>query len=205
VAKFAGDAYSLATRAVKGVNHVLKLINIETKYYETWASALQFSNAAGYTYLSGLTQGTDISNRVGDSVKLQQLDFNFSLNVTVGSTTQGFMRIVLFRDLENQGATPSGAGPLSSSGGSFWLAPPDYINRNRYSILYDEAVLQLPPTYDGVCKRVSIPHNGHVKYRGTGSTSASAAEGAIFLMIWASNTSNLPSIDYWFRMTFTDD
>jgi len=207
VSKFAGDAYSLAERAYRGVNHVLRLINIETKFLDYYAVGQSMSNATPVVvYLSSLLQGVDVSQRVGDSVRLQGLQFAFSVYPTA-TTPVAACRVVLLRDLENTGANPAWGDVFITGGAPYQLAVRNWFNVKRFSILADESIVINPSSFDGINKTLSISASGHVKYRGTSTAVTSAAEGSIFLMYWSScaTVGQQPVIDLMFRMLFTDD
>jgi hypothetical protein len=203
VAKFAGDAYSLAERAYSGVTKLAKLINIETKTREFVKNNETLSNTPAIYYASLLAQGTDADQRVGMSIKLQHISIR--LNAYIGTlTTVCQCRIAIVRDLENQGADP-GWDDVFDSNYSKSIAPPQEINEKRFSILFDEAFVIQPLSFQGITKFVEIPHNGHIRYRTNGITSASAAEGALYMLLWTSATSNFPTVNFGLRMRFTDD
>jgi len=207
VSKFAGDAYSLAERAYRGVNHVLKLINIETKYLDMTAVGASMSNAAPVvTYLSSLAQGVNVSERVGDSLKLQGIYFGFSIYPTV-TTPIAACRVVLIRDHENAGASPAWADVFNGGAVPYQLAPRNWFNTKRFSVLVDEALVINPTSFDGVNRALNISLSGHVKYRGTAAAVASAAEGSLFLIYWSSVAvlAQQPVMDWSFRMLYTDD
>jgi len=207
VSKFAGDAYSLAERAYRGVNHVLRLINIETKYLDAYLVGQSMSNAApGVVYLSGLLQGVDVSQRVGDSIRLQGLNFALSI-YPAAATPVCAARVVVIRDLENSGANPAWGDVFITGGVPYQLAPKNWFNSKRFSILVDESLIINPTSFDGINKNLEISASGHVKYRGTTAAVASAAEGSIFLLYWSSVAvvGNQPLLDWQFRMMYTDD
>lgn len=202
VSRFAGDAYSLAERAVKGVKFLSKLINIETKFADFIANT-GVTTTPIVVYVSALAQGLDISNRVGDSIRLQGLQYAFSISVSLLCTGPNWIRILLVRDLQNQGAAPVLTDVLT---GLSSVALPNYIQSSRYNILYDETVAfvrEVGPMVD--IRKGTIPLNGHVKYRSTSAAAASAAEGSLFLMAVSSLAVNNPSLDYCVRLTYTDD
>jgi hypothetical protein len=203
VAKFAGDAYSLAERAYRGVSHLAKLINIETKTREFVKNNETLSNTPAIYLASGFAIGTDADQRVGFSIKLQHLSVR--MNAYIGTTTTTCQcRATLVRDLENQGADPV-FGDVFDSNYSNSIAPPQEINEKRFSILFDECWVIQPLSFQGLTKFVDIPHNGHIRFRTNGTTSASQAEGALYLILWTSATSNFPTVNIGVRMRYTDD
>lgn len=202
VSKFAGDAYSLASRAVAGVNAIRKLINIETKFVD-FISIGSVTSTPTVVYLTALPQGTDVSFRVGDSIRLQGLQYTLFASGDPTNTISVYVRVLLVRDNANNGAFPATTDVLSSQLRS---AFPNWLNKDRFNILMDEvAVFQLPAGPPTEVRRGSISLNGHVKYRGTTNGVASAAEGSIFLMAFSASTVLPPQLTFEFRMKFTDD
>lgn len=202
VSRFAGDAYSLAARAAKGVKYLSKLINIETKYAD-YVTTTGITTTPFVMYVSALSQGVDISNRVGDSIRLQGLHYAFGLTASASATLIHWTRILLVRDLENQGALPATLDVIS---GLSDVAFPNYINRDRFNILYDETVFFCPgigPVAD--LRKGTIPLNGHILYRGTTTAATSASKGSLFLIAFSSLASNNPSLDHNVRILYTDD
>jgi len=207
VERFAGDAYSLAERTAKGLMAIKKLINIETKFVDLNGSANTFDSAGALVYASGITQGTDISQRVGDSIRMQRV--SFSAWVRGGTSfVKTNARVLLVRDLENAGVIPVPSDILSGlSSTQSPMVPYNYINtRTRFSILFDE-MLTLNSNGDasGVIS-YSESHAGHIRYRGTTNGIASAAQGSLFLLFVSNETTTLlPDVTYTLRIEFTDD
>ncbi len=201
VGEFAGDAYALAERAMRGVRAITKLVNIEEKAFENSASGTA-STAGTVGYMSGLSQGVDVFNRIGDSIKLHS--FEFCLNVTQGGalTTWDRVRVLLVRDLENGGATPAVTdilGSASISGFEQWL------NRNRFKFLFDE-VFDISATANPLATRqVHIPVDRHIKYRSTSNAAAGAAEGSMWWLVICENGVNPSAYALNWRLRYTDD
>jgi hypothetical protein len=203
VAKFAGDAYSLAERAYQGVSKLAKLINIETKTRDFVKNNENLSNTPAIYLASGFAIGTDQDQRVGFSIRLQHLTVR--MNGYIGTSTVACQcRCALVRDLENQGADPSW-GDVFDSNYSNSIAPANEINEKRFAILFDECWTVQPLSFQGITKFSEIPHNGHIRFRTNGTTSASAAEGALYVMLWTSATVNFPVVNFGVRMKYTDD
>jgi hypothetical protein len=204
VSEFAGDAYSLAKRAYAGVSHVLKLINIETKYFDVPPYTTAIVNTPALYYACDVTQGVTQSDRISESIKLQGLLFNVALFANTTQAAAGLIRVMLVRDLENAGALPAYSDIIDSTY-SNELGPTKYENRSRFSILSDEVYASDPLGPRTFVKRQHIPHNGHIKYRGNASGVTFAAEGALFLTVSASWASNgvIPNIQL--RFYYTDD
>jgi len=68
VGEYFEDAWSLAKRTATGLNEIRKLINIEEKNLETLVSATAFDTNGTVYSISTVAQGTDYTQRVGDSI-----------------------------------------------------------------------------------------------------------------------------------------
>lgn len=201
VARFAGDAYSLAERAYKGVSHVLKLINIETKFID-YNFTPAFSSTPSALQISIIPQGVDMGQRLGDSIKLQRLLLNFTVHHNVITIPQ-VCRIMLVRDNESTGAAPSYLDVIAYP--SVVCAPLNYFNRNRFAILYDEVFVVEPATFTGLVCRKEFEHNGHIKWRTNATTLASLAEGHIYAFFFTDSGVTYPSCNFNLRLLYTDD
>jgi len=205
VSKFAGDAYSLGARAIRGLNEIRKLINIETKFGEVGASTTQNATAT-ITQITQLAEGVTNTTRVGQSIRLQTLEFDNFATVHASSTLSTAIRTIVFRDLENTGTAPvatdlleSASNPQAMSSAYVWN------NLRRFAIIYDEVLLLNINNNNGGFQRLRVPHHGHVKYRGTDSSAASAGEGSVWMLMVSNQATNSPTVTWTFRITFTDD
>jgi len=186
------------------LNAIRKLINIEEKYLDTNANVTA-TQAGAVQYLSGLVQGLDQVNRIGDSLRIQRLDFTGVC--TVGVATQASIRILIVRDMENQGAAISGADLLSNAGGAgAAVSLYNYINMHeRFSIIYDELVTLDPLSNINTPLRFTTTHKGHIRYRDTSAAVTGAAEGSLWFMALTDVAATGPACRFSFRLTFTDD
>ncbi len=196
------DAWSLAQRTARGLNEIRKLINVETKFLD-FNFTSNPTQSGTVDNLSVMVQGTDLSQRLGDSIKLQSIEFNYGV---VLGTGDAFVRVMLVRDMENQGGTPTASEVLQvNATAKTVFSAPNYINRNRFSILYDETTT-LTALSDTRCSyKVHLPIEKHVHYRGTTAAAASGAEGQLIWITTTDLNAGQPSIPVYFRLTFTDD
>lgn len=196
------DAWSLAKRTAAGLNEIRKLINVEEKYvdYNFTSNPTQTGTV---DYVSAIVQGLDVNQRVGDSIKLQGIELNYGITA---SGADAFVRVLLVRDMENAGSTPTVANILEvNATAKTVFSAKNFLNRNRFSVLYDETTA-LTALSDTRCSyTVTIPIEKHVKYRGTTAAGGSAAEGSIYWLAITDLTTLQPSIPVYMRMMFTDD
>lgn len=210
VSKFADDAWSLSKRAINGLNEIRKLINTEYKYIDNSTAGQSTSQSGVCNALTGIVQGTGVSQREGTSVKTEDLYLSFSAFIS-GSATRSTARVILFRDHENVGASPAGSDLLEQVG-TAQAALSDYAAINtqmgpdgvgRFTILYDE-VVALSVTGEQVAHREFQCKLGqHVRWSST--TAVSTREGALFMMILTNETTNIPTIDWYVRVRYVDN
>ncbi len=113
------------------------------------------------------------------------------------------------RDLQNQGAAPTGADILETLGGS---SPSiqfiDFINgsdlNKRFTVVYDEMV-NLDLYHPSHTFEFKTTHDCHVFYRGTGSTVASAGNGSYFMLVVSDHSTNPSTLQMNTRIRFTDN
>ena len=200
VGEYASDAWSLAKRTAYGLNEIRKLINIETKVLDTTNGA-NIPNTGTISTISTIAQGLNYTDRIGDSIKMQRMEVRFRWQIGA-SATKTFVRAIVFRDLDNYGTAPAVTDLLEAAD---VLAPVKYLNKDRFSVLYDEV-----QTLQSVNETASVsvfctPHEGHIKYLGTTAANASNGKGSVYICWVGSEATNQPRIDFYTRIYFTDD
>jgi len=207
VEQFAGDAYSLARRAVSGLNEIRKFINIEEKYLDT-AVSLNPDQSGSLTAITQMAQGTTVNTRVGNSIRVQHLQVLGRATVSSSVTTFSVLRIILFRDMEGQGTAPTAADVLESVGSSAAPRQPyDWLNRKRFAILADWFMPLTALSGGSSIREFSFSQelSKHVLYRGTTAAAASDGEGTIYVMAVSDEATNTPNVSATCRITYTDD
>jgi len=209
--RYIEDAASIARRSMNAVMALRRLINVETKFADNTYSQLTTDYGGGINYLTTIAQGTGASDRVGDSIKIRRIDVT---GVWTRNGTDACCRIIIIRDTENLAVTPSVSDVLADTGSILAPhSPPTWFNKNlnaeknRFVFLYDEVVC-LSTSQSNMLFEYSSPdhEDRHVRFRGTGSTSASAGEGALFMIrITDQVTNNLPQFTAVARVHYTDD
>jgi len=198
----------LAKRTANGLNEIRKLINVEEKYLDNSGNPT-FDRSGSVTYVSGIAQGDGVTDREGNSVKVQSFAIQYYVAWNTAATSPTCCRVLLVRDLQNQGATITASDVLETVGTS--AAPVTYIDytngpfsNKRFSVVYDRVLTvdQYNPITHDVFKST---HDCHIAYRGTTSAVASAGNGSYFLVAVSSEPTNAPSIIYSTRMVYTDN
>jgi hypothetical protein len=181
------------------------LVNIETKYVDVIGSITP-SQSGGIAALHLLAQGVTENTRVGNSIKVHRFSFKAVLAMSSSTTQASTYRILIVRDMENNGVTPTGADVLESVGSSD--APkshPNFDNKKRFSLLFDELMQLNAASNATAIINVEIPLEKHIEYRGTTAASGSNAEGSMFCLIFTNEATNVGSFSVASRLEYTDD
>ncbi len=198
----------MAKRTANGLNEIRKLINVEQKFKEASGNPT-YDRSGTVVYLSGIDQGDSTITREGNSIKMQHFRLRFFLTHNASNTSGCAHRILIVRDLQNQGATITANDVLETVATS--NAPNAFIDftngplqNKRFGIVYDREFVTHP--YRPILTENFVSnHDCHVYYRGTDSAVTAAGNGSYFLIAVCSDTTNLPSIVYNTRMEFTDN
>lgn len=209
IGAYASDAWSLAKRTANGLNEIRKLINVEQKFKELSGNPTYDRNGT-VVYLSGLDQGDSTITREGSSVKVQTFRLRYFISHNAAVTGPVNHRVMVVRDLQNQGATITANDVLETVGTSG--APNafiDFVNgplqNKRFGVVYDRNWVT-DPYHLGRVENASTSHDVHIYFRGTDSTVASAGNGSYFLIAVSSDTgAALPTLIYNTRLEFTDN
>jgi hypothetical protein len=198
----------LAKRTAVGLNEIRKLINVEHKFVDVNDTSASTRNGT-VTLLSPIAQGDNISEREGDSIKVQSLELYGGVFRDPASTSNEGVRVLIVRDLQNAGAAPTAADILQAVGTAY--APYqaiDFLNgsdlNKRFTIVYDE--LTFVDTYHPTqMLSMKTNHDCHVFFRGTGSTVASSGNGTYFLVVVSDAATNSANFYFSSRLRFTDN
>ena len=88
VGRYFGDAWSLAKRTAYGLNEIRKLINVEEKELVTTVTATAINNTGVVSPISRIAQGTDYTQRIGNSIKMQRIEVRCRLFQHAAATQQ---------------------------------------------------------------------------------------------------------------------
>jgi len=205
VGKYFGDAWSLAKRTAYGLNEIRKPINIEEKELVTNAVSAPFDTNGALVPISRIAQGSNYTDRIGNSIKMQHIEVRGRIFKNA-SASFSVMRVLLIRDLDGYGSVPNIPDIMETVGTT--LAPLtqlDFLNRKRFSVLYDE-LLTLNSTGDSSAVfEIQLPHEGHILYLGSTAAAASDGKGSLYMLFISDESTNTPTYAFSSRIVFTDD
>lgn len=194
-----------ARRLANEVRSLRRLVHVpEEKNLDVDASTNPTQTGV-LTLLSGLAQGTDVGNRVGDVIKVTKISWFGRLALASAVTTFSTVRLIMFRDMEIQGSVPVLADIMETTTGSSTVRSPlNFINRKRFSIMWDQMVVLDATSRFSEVIRGEITLNKAVRYRGTGNTVAATAEGTIYWLFISDETTNAPALAVYTQLQFVD-
>jgi len=170
---------------------------IELKIKNVSDTGLQIDNTGLLTFMSGISQGLTVIDRIGESVKFVSADIRISGSInddwSTGTGDLNSVRIVFFRMNQNIGGATLVSGDVFSTatGELSTLTPLKYANRMNYQILRNWVI---PVSESGgnstfvVKDFVKIPPRETVY---TGSANTQLASRANHYYMWI--TTNVPS------------
>lgn len=194
----------LAGKAWKTAKYLATLVNVETKTLDTgsvFVPNTSFNSTGTVLYLTGMAQGTDYNQRVGNSIKCQYM--NLVQVFFLGTNSQNTCRVILFRDRENRQSLPSVTDVLESADPR---AQYNHNNTDRFTILKDQFFI-LDTYHPTRAFEWSKSDKTHIRYEGTTSGVSDADENNVFLLYLADSASGAasPISTYNFRLGYVDN
>lgn len=177
---------------------------VEHKYFDQ--SLQSGAVVAGNIYnISDITQGTQVTQRLGQQVTLKSIDLRMSFSINA-NVNQAQIRCILF--LDKQGYNAAAVTDVLQAGlvGTSYtdICPYEWNYRKRFRILHDEVV----PLAKGGSNAYSFRHlklglNINSQHIGASTTFTNQ----IYLIFIGSETNvlNISSFQYHSRIEFTDE
>jgi len=198
----------LAHKAYRGVKYIKGLINVEKKFFDVAGTAQAISSTPLILNLSNIATGDDYNQRDGNSILLQSLQWRIAMYANSAAVAHR-IRIIVFRDNDQRGTDPAASDLLEVTGSNNIINSPllHYVNQ-RFSVLSDKVYtlcINGDNYFRTVKKFMKMPQGTHIKYQSTAGADASNWEGALYALFVSVDVTNTPSMDYYFRLRFTDN
>jgi hypothetical protein len=146
-----------------------------------------------------IVEGDDVFNRSGTVIRLARVRALFRGTAV---TTSSSVRFILFRDMLNQGTTPSASELLPASTWISQYSDVRMMQQQRFHILKDVTMDLNIAGQNVVTKQYDLPLDGKVFFNGVTNAAASNGKGALFLLVIGNAISS--AYDYTIQMVFTD-
>lgn len=201
----AAGAWSLAKAAWKGFKYVKGMINCEKHFLDV--KVADFASYSGtITPLSALSQGDNISNRIGDSVLAKYINLRYAW-IGDTSTAQSIARVIVFQDTMSLGTIPAPGDVLNLSGltteAPLALLNLTYAVQGRFKILYDKTMTLCNTGSNVQATDEIIPINDHIKYTSTAGTDE--GRNMVYLLYISNRNTQDPALNLFSRLAYYDN
>lgn len=165
--------------------------------------------------LCQIAQGSDVYQRIGDSIKPIRFELNFMLNCASAATTACRIRIMLIQSMGSEVANPAAASILEDINGAVtdaerMFCQQNFVQRKLYHILKEEYLTVSPlGQYNEKVScswAMNIPA-AKVQYSSNSSSIASNVRGRMYLYVFTEEgvlSSSRPLAAYHARVYYQD-
>lgn len=193
---------SAGVQALKGLNELRMMLNVEYKVFDTPFS-FPVPSTGTVICLTSVIEGSDYDQRNGRSILAKSIYGRMNTTINT-SATASTLRIITFIDTMNQGAIPAVTELLATAS---YLAPLQLANESgtRFKVLRDKTHTVSNQGTQTVSKTIYHKLHQHCKYQGVGGTAGDLLEGNLFLLAISNEPTNLPVFDSRWRFRFLDN
>lgn len=168
---------------VKSLQRYVKKLAPEVKNADISINASNVTNTGNVIHISAIAQGSNVSNRIGDSINVTRIDFGVEISKSTdapGPITAGVVRFAIVQDKQQVPDTAPAAVDIWTSANPL-TAFPNVAQQDRFRVLYMSPVMSIPRMSLDTDTNVGIPTannwvtgsvtcNITVEYNGTAST-----------------------------------
>lgn len=195
-AKAGGVAYE----ALKIAKQVKRMVNVEYKYtYDVFNGT--FNDAGLIKAICIPTQGDTQTSRDGNSIKLMNLSGRIFIRINPLADATA-IRLIIFRGKSEQSTFPTISSYFETGAGQIYQAPKDPNFRYNTKTIYDH-------TYN-LDKNGNMSQNINWSFKLFGHTTfvnatTNIADGGLYMILVSNESTNLPTMQYTLKTTFTDN
>ncbi len=173
----------------------------ELHYNEMAIQTTTTTVAGSVFYLSGIAVGNQVDDRIGSKIAMKE----FRLNLWVeGDIASRMIRVIVFRDMHAQGASPAVTDVLSSAS---YRSQLNWANRARFSVLSDRIIRcnAVANDYDAFkFLKYSTKRPMNLEYVSDAEADTGAGKGAIFMLLISHIAGTANTIKYNATQKFLD-
>lgn len=197
-------AWSLAKKALRGVNTLRKLVNVEHKFITSENISVTASSTGSVTLLNGVGQGDTAQTRDGASIRFVRYIANFTLSQHA-SANLTYIRLILVWYYENNATAKVLGNILQDTTDTKSMIQED--NLGKFRVLMDKHVMLCDSGNKGKTMAVDLPLNAHSVYTigSTGSAATDIQKGALYLLCVSNQATNTPEVKFSSRAIFIDN
>ncbi len=190
--------------SARNVAYIPNLKNVQTN-----VATIGAHNTGNITHLTGIAQGNDYNERVGDKVKLHRIIGRLltTCNTADATSIDGLARCMIVRDKMNQGSAPTISDVLTAAAcSSLRNSRPD--NLRRYDVIYDHTITT---GQDSASSGVGAPNTrvttfdislNQSRCEFTGILGSDEGPGSLWCITVSNKSSNLQTIDWNFGVFY---
>lgn len=171
------------TSQVKSLQRFVKKLAPEVKSADISINTTNLTSAGSVIHLSAIAQGSNLSNRIGDSINVTRLDFGLEISKSTdapGPITAGTVRFAIVQDKQQVPDTAPAAADIFTNANPL-LDFPNTAQQDRFRVLWISPILSIPRMSLDTDTNVGIPTINNfvtgsvncritVEYNGTAST-----------------------------------
>lgn len=197
--RYGAKAGSVAYSAYRMARKLMDAVNVEYKIFNVTATSASTDYGGTVSILNNPAQGVLDTQRIGDSLKCQNLSFRY---IAQRGTLDTSLRCIIYWDPQNQIAAGSdlleNIGSIQSA-----ISPKQYDNRFRSRILYDK-VTNLTSNNPWVRYDELIEINEHTQFNAATQNILTGALKVLFISTLVAGAT-APFAHWSSRLSFTDN
>lgn len=196
-------------REIKLIKKQLALVKPELKFddLQSGVNANVSFDSPIITSLNLIAQGDNVSDRIGNSVRLLSVRTQFMLNWDSTSAGNQPVRVLLVLDKQCNGALPTLADLFEDATVTDSLISPfDMDEKFRFQILKD-SIFTLHPDRQAITVKWRLKMNHIIRYGDTAGTIATVSSKNLILVMFSAiaEASNPPTVTHTNRVTYIDN
>jgi hypothetical protein len=176
------------------------MINARLEHKTCGLTASGATTVAGaVSYLSAVAEDDTVNGRTGTVIRPTKLELKFR---AYDAANINFVRVVIFRDTMNQGASSAVTDVLLAATPT---SPYNYLNveqSRRFKILYDHTAAITPSGIAGAVFDKTLVLKGNIHYIDTTDLVGSAGRNSLFALVLSSTAG--ATLVWSSRLIFTD-
>ena len=173
---------------------------VEKKVFSTQAnSATSATTGTVINLTNGIIEGDDLTQRSGTVIRLARLRMLYRGTAV---TTSSSLRFILFRDMFNQGTTPTVIELLPAANLTSQYSDVREIQQHRFHIIHDHMMDINVNGRTIVTKQFDLNIEGKVYYNGTTAVATANGRGSLFLLVIGATNNSV--YDVTAQVVFTD-
>lgn len=193
------------TQQVKSLQRVVASLSPELKTIEINTNVTNITTAGSIQHVTEIAQGTDVGNRIGNSIVLKEMYMQTQFTISSDASTSASWRIAIVRDMQQISDTAPAVTDIFSSNNPL-IAFPNIANRQRFKFLYLSPIRTGIQTYiGGVNPNIKWDWKGSLKVDYNGSAGTDQQKGAVYIVFLTDATANTMDFVSRVRLMFQDD